>query len=227
MENKKSILYSYCLRYDVGSAPNPFWGICTLAICKPVIRRIAQKDDWIVGTGSKDSPIGDISSHIVYAMKVTNMMSMKEYDDYCLKKCANKIPKWDTRDYKHKVGDSIYDYSKGSEPAIRMSVHDERNKETDLGGEYVLLSFHFYYFGDNPKELPKNLHPIIKSGQGHKSKANEPYVNDFIKWINKFTKNRLYGKPQIIISKYSECSNTCPERDLKEASEDELKCEDC
>ncbi len=48
-------IYSYVLRYDDGVAPNPFFGFCTLAVCKPVIRRKAQVGDWIIGTGSKEN----------------------------------------------------------------------------------------------------------------------------------------------------------------------------
>src|SRR5262249_55154673 len=59
-------LFSYCIPYDFGSAPNPFWGLCTLAICKPDIRRTANVGDWVVGTGSAVSPIGNISGKVVY-----------------------------------------------------------------------------------------------------------------------------------------------------------------
>ncbi|MBC6697349.1 Nmad2 family putative nucleotide modification protein [Hymenobacter puniceus] len=52
-------LYSYVLRFDTGDAPNPYGGVCTLAVCKPAIRRTAQIGDWILGTGSKNSPVGD------------------------------------------------------------------------------------------------------------------------------------------------------------------------
>lgn len=38
-------IYSYVLRTDDGAAPNPFWGTCTLTICKPVIRRTAHIGD--------------------------------------------------------------------------------------------------------------------------------------------------------------------------------------
>jgi hypothetical protein len=34
-------LFTYTIPYDDGAAPNPFHGICTLAICKPSIRRVA------------------------------------------------------------------------------------------------------------------------------------------------------------------------------------------
>lgn len=31
-------LFSYIVACDSGFSPNPFWGICTLACCKPRIR---------------------------------------------------------------------------------------------------------------------------------------------------------------------------------------------
>lgn len=73
-------LYSYVLRVDDGAAPNPYWGTCTLTICKPDIRRCAQVGDWIVGTGSKnvrlkDGNKYDFSDDVVYAMKVTDYSS--------------------------------------------------------------------------------------------------------------------------------------------------------
>ncbi len=177
-------LYSYCIRYDDGAAPNPFWGICTLVICKPAIRRCAQVDDWVVGLGSANSPIGDISDCVVYAMKVSDRMTMQEYDEYCQRHHPRKIPQWRNRkDYRLRVGDCIYDYSDGEPPILRWSVHDEGNRERDLGGKCALLSNHFYYFGDKPIKLPDRLGPIIHATQGHKSDANQPYIEEFINWI--------------------------------------------
>src|SRR5712692_10528871 len=46
-------LYSYVVARDYGFAPNPFFGFCTLATCKPEIRKAAAIDDWVIGTGSK------------------------------------------------------------------------------------------------------------------------------------------------------------------------------
>ena len=46
-------LFSYVVARDYGFAPNPFFGVCTLATCKPIVRRVAAIGDWIVGTGSK------------------------------------------------------------------------------------------------------------------------------------------------------------------------------
>ena len=46
-------LYSYIIKSDLGFSPNPFWGKCTLACCKPVIRKTAKPGDWVVGIRGK------------------------------------------------------------------------------------------------------------------------------------------------------------------------------
>ena len=176
-------LYSYCLRYDDGAAPNPYWGKCTLVICKPAIRRTAQVGDWVIGLGSAHSVIGDISGSVVYAMRVTERLSMKEYDEYCQEHLSEKLPDWRHKDFRRRVGDCIYDYSKGGKPKLRPSVHGENNRATDLRGENALLSTHFFYFGIKPEELPSNLKPLVHRTQGHKSRANSDYVDEFVAWI--------------------------------------------
>ena len=221
-------LYSYCLRYDTGAAPNPFWDVCTLVICKPKIRQAANLGDWVVGFGSVNSPIGDISDRVVYAMKITTKLKMQEYDEYCRSDLQRKIPQWYKRgDYDLKVGDCIYDYSKGEPPNLRKSVHDERNRKRDLGGEFALLSTHFFYFGDKPVQLPRKLKSIIHTTQGHKSNVNQPYVQEFINWIESYEPNKLYGQPQrkLEITLEKDLLNKCASRDLEEDQNDEL-CDD-
>ena len=190
-------LFSYCIPIDDGAAPNPFWGTCTLAICKPAIRRIAKAGDWIVGTGSVNSPIGDISGRVVYAMKVTEVMSLAQYDTHARRHLPGKIPSWFNKDPRRRLGDAIYDFS-SNPPRIRRSVHGEKNRTRDLRGRNVLLSSHFYYFGDHPVPLPAALLPIIKQGSGHRSSANAPYIAPFLKWIASLglEPNRLHGTPQ-------------------------------
>ncbi len=193
-------LYSYCLRYDGGAAPNPYWGICTLAICKPAIRRTAEVGDWIVGLGSARSPIGDIHEFVVYAMKVTDKLTMAEYDEFCARKAPKKIPHWKSHDFRLRMGDCIYDFSSGGLPKVRWSVHPESEREKDLSGKYALLSKEFYYFGDKPVPLPQSLLPIVHDGQGHKSHLNDPYVMPFVEWITGlgYKPNKMYGDPQLM-----------------------------
>lgn len=194
-------LYTYTIPYDDGAAPNPYWGIMTLAICKPVIRRNAVIGDWVVGTGSRNSPIGIIQNSIVYVMKVTDKLTMQEYDGYCRKYLRNKIPNIKSNDLRRHIGDCIYDFNDDTNGKLRLSVHNFENKKTDLGGQFVLLSNHFYYFGDHPIYLPQKFQSIIKSNQGHKSKSNDKIKEEFVDWILSLgiKKNSLIGKPQILI----------------------------
>jgi len=183
-------LYSYCLRFDDGAAPNPYWGVCTLVICKPAIRRNVKVGDWVVGLGSKNSPIGDVSTGVVYAMRVTKVLSMKEYDGFCKRSLTKKIPDWTNSDFRRRVGDCIYDFSHPGQPRQRPSVHTAANRETDLSGLHALLSKHFYYFGDRPRQLPEYLLPIIHATQGHKSRSNARHATKFVRWIESMDRRR-------------------------------------
>ncbi len=219
-------LYSYCLLYDSGAAPNPYWNICTLVICKPQIRRVAKVGDWVVGLGSKNSELGNISNKVIYAMKITQKLTMQEYDRYCLSKLTGKIPDWQSNDYRKRVGDCIYDYSLSKKyPLQREGVHDETNSDTDLKGEYALLSNHFWYFGKNPELLPNNLLNISHSSPGHKSKANTSFTTQFVHWIE--SKKKIIGEPELkskLMDK-QDCRGACAYIDKVGNENDEIEVE--
>ena len=69
-------LFSYVVARDYGFAPNPFFGVCTLATCKPEIRKTASAGDWIIGTGSSQK---GRQGYLVYAMCLTETMTFNEY----------------------------------------------------------------------------------------------------------------------------------------------------
>jgi hypothetical protein len=213
-------LYTYTLRYDDGAAPNPFWGICTLAIRKPAIRLAAEIGDWIVGLGSAKSPIGDISDHVVYAMKVTSKMTLEEYDQFCKTFVPKKKPDWRNIDYRMRVGDCIYNYISHGNPKMRTSIHKEENQEKDLSGLYALASKQFYYFGNKPEKLPDDLRPIMHNGTGHTSDANQPYAKLFVNWIEALdvVPNKAGNEPQLKkqYSHEKELQSLCSMRDLEE-----------
>ena len=193
-------LFSYSLKFDDGAAPNPFGGLCTLVISKPALRRAAEVGDWIVGLGATGTPQGDKSKSVIYAMRVSSKMTLREYDAFCQAEHPEKIPQADaTADRRAIVGDCIYDYSGGAQPVLRHSVHTEDNLELDLSGEFALISDHFYYFGDRAINLPKSLLPIVHKGPGHRSDANEPYAAGFVAWLEDlgFEPNVVFGQPQL------------------------------
>ncbi len=220
-------LFSYCIPVDDGAAPNPYWGICTLAICKPVIRRVAEAGDWVVGTGSKKY---GFENKVVYAMEVTQKLTLADYDDYCRKNLVQKIPSYYDWDIRKRVGDCIYDYSTTNPPLQRLGVHDGDNITTDLGGKYALLSTEFYYFGKDPVSLPCTLHEIIHQGQGHKSDKNAPFVKSFISWIKTNfgdMKNQVNAQPYYLEHLFEKHFVRCARQHKQEDNKDEKLAPHC
>ncbi|MDQ6761548.1 MAG: hypothetical protein M3015_02845, partial [Bacteroidota bacterium] len=193
-------LFSYIVAHDYGLAPNPYWGKLTLTVCKPAIRRTAEKGDWIIGTGSKNvidqnRNKKDHSGRLVFAMRVDKVVTMEEYDEYCKttkSEMKYKLPHNNlfNTDWRHKVGDDIYDYSNcvNKIPGLRKVIHEEEDKPTDLSGLNALISKHFYYFGNSTKEIPiKNVIAILKSEQGHlvlneEIDTDKEIISDFLFW---------------------------------------------
>jgi len=215
-------LCSYTLLYDDGAAPNPYGGICTLAVRKPAVRLAAEVDDWIAGLGSVKSPLGDISDHLVYAMKITSKLTLKDYDQFCKTFLPKKLPDWRNRDYRRRMGDCIYNYISGSDPKMRASIHTEENRERDLSGEYALLSKQFYYFGNKPVKLPDELRPIMHTSRGHKSESNQPFIESFVEWIEglDYRPNKVIAEPQLK-KEYERVKNLQAKCSMRDVEDDE------
>lgn len=194
-------LFTYCIPVDDGAAPNPYWGFCTLVLCKPAIRRVANPGDWVVATGSMSSSVGDLSNRVVYAMRVTKKYTMSSYDTWVKANCPEKIPDWENADVRRRVGDSVYVFERGI-VTQRKSVHTHGNQENDLSGKFALISSNFLYFGREAIRLPEHLLPIVQQGRGHRSDANAPFVEAFMDWITGLPHkwNALHGEPQIDLS---------------------------
>src|SRR5688572_13054765 len=120
-------IFRYVVRYDAGTAPRPFDGVCSLAICKPAIRRSADVGDWIVGFRSRRP------GEVVYAMQVTERVTFAEYWE---------DPRFEAR----KLGrrhppDNIYrPVGPNALAWVPNHVHEPESLSKDTGGRYVLLS---------------------------------------------------------------------------------------
>jgi hypothetical protein len=208
-------LFTYTIPVDDGAAPNPFRGLCTLAICKPGIRSAASKGDWVAGLGSRNAPSGDLSRRLVYAMRVSEVVTMPDYDRLAPSRWPSRIPNIVSNDLSERLGDCLYDFSAAS-PRQRSGVHDQGNQPTDLRGKNVLVSTHFYYFGAKAIPLPAPLYPICHQRQGHRSDLNDPYVESFISWISslKLTPGQLYGWPDYIVDWGKSAGCGCRAREI-------------
>ena len=82
METTDYKLYSYKMKHDNRFAPNPLFGVLTLATCKPAMRRNTKIGNWIAGWTSKqlkDSPTEVGKEKLIYLAKVTQKLSFAEY----------------------------------------------------------------------------------------------------------------------------------------------------
>ncbi|MEK0158548.1 hypothetical protein WLQ65_05240 [Pseudoalteromonas piscicida] len=145
-----SHLFTYVIARDFGFAPNPFHGTCTLATCKPGIRKSAQVGDWVLGVAGKG--LGDVHRKCILLMKVTEKMGFEDYwadERFTLKKpCRNGSNVM-------MLGDNIYHKDSTGKWCQEDSHHSnsdgsphEGNIHRDTGStDQVLLSNFFFYFG--------------------------------------------------------------------------------
>jgi hypothetical protein len=185
------ILFSYIITHDTGFAPNPFFGYCTLANCKPVIRRTAKIGDWIVGISANAS-----GNKIIYAMKVQEILSYKEYFEN--KKFRCKKPDFSSGSTVRKLGDNIYQPLPSGGFKQLQSMHSEqqcgqedfKRKAHDLSGKNVLISKEFIYFGKNAIPVPRKFSKL-KVGRAYKNHFSDKFISDFSSFINSRKKGVL------------------------------------
>ena len=196
-------LFSYVVRYDSGFAPNPFHDLCTLATCKPGIRKSAKIGDWLIGTGSSGISTRR-GGYLVYAMKVTETLKTSQYWYDSRFRC--KRPEM-RHNWVSASGDNIYEPVSSSRWRQLHSYHSLRDgrenmehKHRDLSVERVLVSDDFVYFGgEGPKLHEKFLSggslELYHGGQNCKKIRKELVITEFVLWLRSFGLNGYVGKP--------------------------------
>ncbi|RLD83947.1 MAG: hypothetical protein DRJ10_02435 [Bacteroidetes bacterium] len=197
-------IYSYRIEHDFGLAPNPFGQYCTLVVCKPRIRKSKNLElgDWVIGTGSKalvNSTGFECSTKLIYAMRVTEKLTMQEY--------------WEDIRFQHKrpmmkgtlitmFGDNFY-HKDGDDNWIQEdSAHSNKDgtcninhRNKDISGKNAIISDSFYYFGDNAIQIPESLNEVCHTTQGRKIVRPPELAIDFLNWLQNNFKQGLQGKP--------------------------------
>ena len=180
-------LYSYIVANDTGFAPNPFHGFCTLACCKPRIRKSAREGDYVVGIGPKH-----LGNRVVYAMLVNETIG---FDDYWRDpRFRAKRPDAEAGG-ESAVGDNIYHRDPTGRWQQERSQHSTGAIRKDTDGAKVLISTDFIYWGGDGPELPPSIRAIIPLTQGHRSRKNAPYAPDFIEWFESHKERGRLGWP--------------------------------
>lgn len=193
-------LFSYIVARDYGFAPNPFYGTCTLATCKPVIRGAAEPDDWIVGIGSASH-----DHRVVYFMQVDERITYNEY--------------WNAKRFRLKrpnlhgsrmmaFGDNIYHRDPESDRWVQQNSHHSNrdgspnliNVRVDTSKPYVLASRRFTYFGKAGPHIPDHLQPVegetLLPGRGHKRWFSPGFEAQVVEWLEGFGFDGCVGEPR-------------------------------
>ena len=165
------MILAYIVDHDLGFAPNPFYGACTLATCKPQIREAAGPGDWIVGIGSKALKC---RGRLIFAMCVSEKLTFDQY--WIDRRYQEKKPLF-TGSLKQAQGDNIY-HRAGNGPWIQEKsrhshpdpVMEKRHLERDTKSEYVLVGEQFVYYGGEAIEIPSHLK---SADQRHLSLSSE------------------------------------------------------
>lgn len=196
-------LFTYIVARDYGFAPNPFGGCCTLATCKPVIRRVAAVGDWVIGTGAKERY--GLTGHLIYAMRVDETMDFTSY--WNDPRFLQKRPVLNGS-LKQLYGDNIYHrgahggwIQADSHHSLDRGRPNPENIERDTRVDRVLISCKFVYFGSAAPEVPKKFRPFRPAmkdlccpRQGHRTLPHE-LATAFVSWLEEQQLWGLKGMP--------------------------------
>lgn len=156
---------TYRLNHDLGFAPNPFFGWCTLACCMTQIRKYAAEGDIIIGMAGSDKKqgLGRIHPQLIFWMRVDQTMT---FDDYWNDlRFVNKRPEIPgpkirmvgDRTYRHESGQVgwQFDISMHFVPGAKQRNGGHVTKDTSV--DRVLVGERFTYWGDSGPPVPPHL----------------------------------------------------------------------
>ncbi|WP_207187274.1 hypothetical protein [Rhodothalassium salexigens] len=194
------VLHSYIVAYDSGFAPNPFNGYCTLATCKPEIRKRASIGDWIIGTGSNKAGVRR-GGFLVYAMRVQESLTFAEY--WNDPRFARKKPNMHGS-YRMACGDNIYCPTDEGGWHQLNSYHSRadgapypKHINRDTSVDRVLISKDFVYFGAEGPPIPDELKTarIVLAGRGRRKVTDTDAIAAFEAWLDELGVRGYQGRP--------------------------------
>lgn len=158
--------YSYIITRDFGFAPNPFYGVLTLATCKPRIRACAQVGDYLIGNSSKA-----MGNKLIYMAQIADVIS---FDQYWLDerfKCKKPVM---NGSFKTLYGDNIYHRENGEwiqanshHSNVDGSVNLSNLKRDTATTNRVLICPHFFYLGESMIDISEQFPNCVHRYIGH------------------------------------------------------------
>lgn len=196
----KMRIFSYKITRDFGFAPNPFFGVCTLATCKPTIRKCASVGDIVLGCGSAEL---NLRNRIVFAMKVEEKMT---FDDYWRDLRFQRKKPILTGSISASFGDNIYHTFDGS--WMQEDSHHSfeggglniDNMSRDLSANSVLVSKNFIYWGGAAIKIPAALSDfdgdsVYPRSRGDRSKFHNDFIKIISDWFDAYPYRGYLSRP--------------------------------
>ena len=195
--------YAYVVTHDNGFAPNPFHGYCTLATCKPRIRKHAEIGDWIFGVGSTQN---NQAGKLIYAMRVEEEMSFDEY--WTDPRFEQKKPNPNGAE-EFRCGDNVYHRCPDSGDWIQEHSYHSLNSgcpnprfvENDTKPPRVLISEHFAYYGKSAIDIPDHItlyddKDRFTGFRGYRCHFPPPLERYIVEWLQDLTQSSgIYDIP--------------------------------
>lgn len=176
--------FSYVVRWDHGFAPNPFYGICTVATCKPGIRKAAAVGDFILGTGSAAR---NLAGRATFLMRVEKIVDFNAY--WSDPKFSRKIPVMNGS-LQQRFGDNIYHRVNGkwvqtdSRHSQVRAKPNLRNLRRDTSTtDRVLIGSEFTYWGGYGPRIPQRLSGFVHAAPGYRASFSPAEMSRFLKWL--------------------------------------------
>jgi putative DNA base modification enzyme with NMAD domain len=194
-------VFSYKIVRDFGFAPNPFDQVCTLATCKPRLRKSAKAGDIIVGCGSTAN---GLAGRVICIQRVSGKCTFQEYWDnprFTMKRPFFKGSR------RRAYGDNIYHHDTAGRWIQEKAHHsfsdgvvNEENLAQDTDSDNVLWSDDFAYFGRIAPPIPEHLRnldgdDLYPACRDYRANFPAAFVVAIDTWFRALSQRGYLGRP--------------------------------
>lgn len=205
----------YVQPWDFGMAPNIQGGICTLATCKPAIRKhVELGKEWVLAVGAVKTlmhveggkQFENWKDRLVYAMIPDERLSYDEYHrdprfaakiPHSRQEPGDNIYHLDATGTKYEALDCVNDIHRSNDRLI----YNPDFSRNDLMAPVALVAHKFWYWGENAPHLAdtglkkKTIETIMHAKRGHLFVRDPAVIRDVVDWL-RAQEPGIHGQPR-------------------------------
>lgn len=217
-------LLKYAMTVDSGLAPNPYFRVCSLALCTPNhMNARLEAGDWVIGHSTAAT-----GRRLVYAMHLTRVLGMNEYFQQYPDKRPDPLG---TVERQH--GDNMYFQEGGRWIRLPSSEHNDPDSFLQDQDRRVYLAEgenSYWYFGaanamTEIADFAERFPSLIQTRQGFSYVRDRAAIDTFVGWLSSLGKSGVLGKPRdqkpLSAPRYIKAVSPLPEWHEVEAGSDQ------